>query len=105
MPERRKTIAISVDDDMAKRIDFFAKKEKLDRSAVIRRLLAGAMEEEKLGHALELYKKGEITLGRAGGIAGKHLREMMIIVAKRGIPAQYSLKSLREDFKALKNTK
>ena len=99
------TVTTRVDDEMAKGIDFFAKREKLDRSTITRRLLARALEEETLDYALELYKKGEITLGRAGEIAGKHLREMMIIASKRGIPFQYSLKDLREDFEALKKAK
>ncbi|MBS3098398.1 UPF0175 family protein [Candidatus Woesearchaeota archaeon] len=99
------TVTTRVDDDMAKGIDFFAKREKLDRSTITRRLLARALEEETLDYALELYKKGEITLGRAGEIAGKHLREMMSIASKRGIPFQYSLKSLREDFEAVKKGK
>ena len=62
-------------------------------------------KKRKLDFALERYKKGEITLGRAGEIAGKHLREMMLIAAKRGIPTQYSLKDLREDVEAVKKAK
>jgi len=43
-------------------------------------------------------------LGKAGEIAGKHLREIMVIASKRGIPFQYSLKSLREDVGAVKKS-
>ena len=82
-----------------------AKKEKLDRSAITRRLLARALVEEELDYALELYKKGEITIGKAAEIAGKDIREMMIIASKRDITFQYSLKSLRQDIDAVKKTK
>jgi predicted HTH domain antitoxin len=54
---------------------------------------------------LEQYKNGDITIGRAAEIAKKSLREIMAIAAKRGIPFQYSLKSLREDAEALKKAK
>ena len=99
------TVTTRVDDDMARGIDFFAKREKLDRSAITRRLLARALEEEKLDYALELYKKGEITIGRAAEIVGKSLREMMMIAAKRKIDFQYSLKSLREDVEAIRKSR
>jgi predicted HTH domain antitoxin len=99
------TVTTRVDDEMARGIDFFAKKEKLDRSTITRRLLARALQEEELDYALEQYKNGDITIGRAAEIAKKSLREIMAIAAKRGIPFQYSLKSLREDAEALKKAK
>ena len=99
------TVTTRVDDNIAKGIDFLAKKEKLDRSAITRRLLARALVEEELDYALELYKKGEITIGKAAEIAGKDIREMMIIASKRDITFQYSLKSLRQDIDAVKKTK
>lgn len=99
------TVIIRVDDETAKEIDFFAKQEKLDRSTITRRLLAKALEEKKLEYALERYKKGEITIGKAAEIVKKDLREMMIIPSKRQIPFQYSLKELREDFEAAKKAK
>ena len=60
-----------------------------------------ALDEEKVGYALEKYKKGEITISKAAEIAKKDLREMMLITAKKGISFQYSLKDLKEDFKAI----
>ena len=96
------TVTTRVDDEIAGEIDFFAKKEKVDRSTITRKLLAKALEEKKLEYALERYKKGEITIGKAAEIAKKDLREMMLIAAKRGIEFQYSLRDLREDFQAAK---
>jgi predicted HTH domain antitoxin len=95
-------ITARVDDETARRIGFFARIEKLERSAEVRRLLSKALEEAELEYALEKYRKGEITLGKAGKIAGRSVREMMSIAAKREIPFQYSLKELREDFEAAK---
>lgn len=99
------TVTTRVDDDTAKEIEFFAKKEKMDKSTITRRLLTRALEEERLDYALDRYKKGEITLGKAAEIAKKDLREMMVIAAKRSIPFQYSTKELKEDFRAAKKSK
>ena len=87
---------------MAREIDFIAKVRKEDRSTVTRKLLAKSLDEELLSYALERYKLGEITLARAAELARKGLREMMLIASERGIPFQYSLKELREDFEGAK---
>jgi len=99
------TVTTRVDDEMAKDVDYFAKQEKVDRSTITRKLLAKALEEKKIDYALEKFKKGEITIGRAAEIAKKDIREMMMVAAKKGIPFQYSLKELREDFEAVKKAK
>lgn len=95
-------ITARVDTETARRIGFFAKLDKLDKSSETRQLLAHALEEKELDYALERYKKGEMTIGRAAEIVGKDLRSMMRIASERGIPFQYGLKELREDFEAVK---
>lgn len=59
----------------------------------------GATITTRLSEALEKYKNGEITLGKAAELAKKDLREMMIIATKQKIPFQYSVKELEEDHK------
>ena len=56
-------------------------------------------------YQLYQYKSGEITIGKAAEIAKKDLREMMLIASNKGIHFQYSLKDLREDFKAAQQEK
>jgi len=98
-------ITARVDRSIARGIDFFSKLRKEDRSATTRKLLAKSLEEEKLAYALERYQRREITLGKAAELLGKDLREMMVIASGRGIPFQFSLKSLREDFQAAQKSK
>lgn len=62
------------------------------------------MEETRLEYALEKYRKGEITIGRAAEIAKIDLREMIVIAAKKGIHFQYSKEDLIEDFRAAKKS-
>jgi len=97
------TITTRVDNDILKDIKFFAKEEGLDRSTEIRRLLTKAIKEKRIDYALEKYKQGRITIGKAAEIAEMHLREMMALAASKGIDFQYSLKDLEEDIQAAKN--
>lgn len=99
------TVTTRVDDQMAKGIDFFAKQERVDKSTITRKLLAKALEEKEVEYALERYRKGEITIGKAAEITKKDIREMMLIAAKKGVSFQYSLKELREDFEAVKKAR
>jgi len=96
------TVTTRVDDEMAKGIGFFAKVEKVDKSTITRKLLAQALDQKMIEFALDKYKKGEITIGKAAEIAKKSIREIMIIASKKGIPFQYSKKDLVEDFALVK---
>ena len=66
----------------------------------MRRLLSNAVQEWLIENALEQYRDGKITIGRAAGMVGISLREMITIAAKKGVPFQYSLDDLEEDFRA-----
>ncbi len=95
------TITTRVSDEIAEEIKKISEIEKLDKSAVIRRLLVDAIKEWKIEHALNQYKDGKITIWKAARIAGLSLREMLDLAAKKGIPFQYKLEDLREDFEAI----
>ncbi len=94
------TITTRVPDDIDKKIKNISHIEHLDKSTVVRRLLSKAVQDWQIDHALEQYKDGKITIGRAAQMAGVPLREMIAIAAKKGIPFQYSLDDLKEDFQA-----
>ncbi|MBU4220366.1 MAG: UPF0175 family protein [Euryarchaeota archaeon] len=94
------TITTRVPDDIDKKIKKISSIEHLDKSTVVRRLLSKAVQDWQIDHALEQYKDGKITIGRAAQMAGVPLREMIAIAAKKGIPFQYNLDDLKEDFRA-----
>lgn len=98
-------IIARVDEPLANDIEFFSRLEKLDKSAVIRRLLARAVKEEKLELAMKGYMKKEISIGRAAEIAEIPLADMLKIASERNIHVNYSLESLEADFKASLNAK
>lgn len=93
-------ISTRVSDEVAKDLREIEKEEKTDRATVIRKLLARAIEQWKMDHALRLYQEGKVTLWRAARMADVTLREMMEQAAKRGIQFKYTEKDLEEDVKA-----
>jgi len=52
--------------------------------------------------ALELYREGLVSLGKAAEIAGLSLWEMMELMARKGISIRYEPEDLEEDLKTLR---
>ena len=52
--------------------------------------------------AVELYREGRISMGKAAEIAGVSKIEMMGILREKKVPLQYSEEDLEEDMKALR---
>ena len=55
----------------------------------------------KLYLAIELYREGKISLGKASEIAGISKEEMMKVLSRKGIPINYDIDDLKEDIKRL----
>ncbi|MEK6941730.1 MAG: UPF0175 family protein [archaeon] len=93
------TITTRIDAVEAQDIRMIEKDEKLDRSAVVRRLLSKAVKDWKIEKALKQYREKKITIGKVAEMTGMTLREALAIASSTGISFQYSLKELAEDFK------
>ncbi|MFQ5712146.1 MAG: UPF0175 family protein [Candidatus Geothermarchaeales archaeon] len=83
--------------DMLEEVERLAEKEKVDRSELIRRLLAYALQQKRIEDGVEAYREGKATLWRAAEMAGISLREMMELARTRKIPIPYTLEDLRRD--------
>jgi len=94
------TITTRVPDDIEKKIENISRVEHLDKSTVVRRLLSKAVQEWLIENALEQYRDGKITIGKAANMVGIPIREMIAIAANKGISFQYSLNDLEEDFRS-----
>ncbi|MGB2728808.1 MAG: UPF0175 family protein [Halobacteriota archaeon] len=95
-------ITTRVSEEIEKEIRSISEREQLDRSTVVRRLLMEGIKDWKIKYALEEYSEGRVTIWRAARMAGISLRQMLDIAAKKGIPFQYTMKDLREDFRGIK---
>jgi len=69
------------------------------------RLLFETKKELKTASAVELYKSGEISLGKAAEIAGVTVVEFKEILASRGVYREFEVKSTEEMDEKIKNRK
>ncbi len=64
------------------------------------------VSEEEVGKealksiAVELYREGKVSMGKAAEIAGLSKIEMMGVLREKKVPLQYTEKDLEEDLKA-----
>jgi len=93
-------ISIKLSEDIIGTIKEIEETEQIDKATAVRKLLAKAIEKWKEERAIQLYRDGEVTLWRAAGMANLSLREMMELVAEKGIEMQYTEKDLEEDINA-----
>jgi len=84
-----------------KLIEEIANEEKVDKSTILDRALEHYTKEWRLQKALELYRKGTITLARAAELAGLSIWEMIDMLEKKKIVLQYDAEDFEEDMKTL----
>jgi predicted HTH domain antitoxin len=83
--------------DMLREVERLAKKLKVDRSELIRRLLDFALQQKRIEEAVRAYQEGKVTLWKAAEMAGLSLREMMELARARKIAVSYTIDDLRRD--------
>ena len=51
--------------------------------------------------AIELYREGKLSLGKASQLAGLSVREFLYELRKRGIPINYTREEAEEDIRLI----
>lgn len=92
-------ISTRIPEDIEKELIWYADKERIGKTIALRKILDRGLKEIKLEHALDLYKKGKVTLWKAATIAGLSLWEILDIVRERKIPMYYTLEDVEEDIR------
>lgn len=77
MTEEQVTISARIQRSQVKEISRLAAKRGVDRSTVLRELVARALEEQRLEDALELVRARKTTVWMAAELAGVTYREML----------------------------
>ncbi len=62
----------------------------------------GVEEELRLLVALELYREGRVSLGKASELAGLSLREFLYELRSRRVSLNYDLEELEEDMETVR---
>jgi len=73
-------INIRLDSDVVSALERVAREESSDRATVIRRLLEGSLHQWEVDRAVESYRRGEASLGRAAEEAGLTQWELLDLI-------------------------
>lgn len=92
-----KAVTARLPRDMLREVEKLAKKMKVDRSELIRRLLDFALQQKRIEEAVRAYQESKVTLWKAAEMAGLSLREMMELARVRKIAVSYTIDDLRRD--------
>ena len=83
--EMSKTISTRIDDEDAEKLEKIAKKENIDRSALVRKFILQKLKEYDIKQMTELYQKGIVSLQEAASQANVSLYEIMEYVQRENI--------------------
>lgn len=88
--------------EMLKEVEDIAEEEQVDRSEVMRRLMASGLKQMRMEKALKAYGEGKVTLWKAAEMAGLSLREMMDLVRNAKINIPYTPEDLGRDLEYIR---
>ena len=76
--------------------------EHLDRTALIRKLLAEGVIRYRLDHAVRLYSEARTSKARAAELAGVSIYDLTDEVERRGLRSPYAVADVRDDLELLR---
>jgi len=84
--------SLRIPESLLKTVRELARRERLDESTAIRKLIAmGATE-----YAVQLYREGKVTLREAATMADTTVREMIEILLEHGVKGNVTLDQQRK---------
>jgi predicted HTH domain antitoxin len=77
------------------RLDKISRQENTDRSSTLRKILEIGMNEYAKRKAIEEYREGRISVGKAAEESGLSIAEFYMILEKENVPVRIDLESLK----------
>ena len=94
-----KTMSIRMDRDNFEFLNEMRKQERTDLSKTVRDLVTRG----RVLLAVERYRNGEASLGKAAELAGLPLGQMMTILAEFGVPSRIEKEDYLQGLQSLAN--
>lgn len=95
------SIGVRLPKDVLKYIEEEARRENVDRSAMIRRFMEKGIAEFRKERAAALYMEGKTSISGAAEMAGLTIPEMVQLLVSKGYRSSYSLEDFRRGVKLL----
>ena len=92
-------VSTRIEENISREIMKLAKEKNIGKTALLRELITKGLADLKLDLALDLYRKGKITLWKASELAQINLWQFLEEVKKHKIPLHYTLEDAKEDIR------
>jgi len=99
MPLNVKHLTGRVDREQVEMLDRISREEKTDRSTALRKVLDIGIREYMRRKAVEGYRRGVLSIGKAAEEAGVSITEFYKILEEEGIPVKIDTAAIREALK------
>ncbi len=94
------TITTRLPREMLKDIDKASRMEHLGKSEVMRRLLAGGLEQWRIKKALEMYAGKVFSFGQAARFAGVSVWRFTDLMKEHHVPLQLDKEELEQELRS-----
>lgn len=98
-----KIISARLDEKTVEKLERASKKSNLDKTSFLRIILTKGLEKMENEEALNLYKKGEVSLGKLSELLNKNYWDTLDFLQSENIFLNYSKEDFGEDIEYLKN--
>lgn len=95
------SIGVRLPKDVLKYVEEQARRENVDRSAMIRRFMEKGIAELRKERAAALYVEEKTSISGAAEMAGLTIPEMVQLLVSKGYRSSYSLEDFRRGVKLL----
>ena len=96
------TITTRLPERLVRDLGAISEREHLDKSTVIRRLLADATQQWKIDYAVQKYKDGTFSFGQATDFSGLDVWTFTDILRERRVILNYDINDLEMDLRTIK---
>jgi metal-responsive CopG/Arc/MetJ family transcriptional regulator len=96
------SLGIRLDKKMVKELNQIADEEHVDRTTVIRKLIAEAIQNYKKDMVLRKYEQGKISISKAAEDTGLTVGEIEEYMVKKGYISTYSTVDLEREMELLR---
>ncbi len=91
------TISARIYKSQLKEIKRLARKEGVDKSDALRKLLDEGLRQQRIREALRLVREGKVTVWKAAETAGVSYRTMLKALRSENVPFPLTAESLRAE--------
>jgi len=99
----QKHVTARVSEDLYEKIERIREEEQTDRSTAIKRLLERGVGDWQIETAVQRYRDGTISIGRAAELADVSVWRFLDVLDERGVEMNYDETDLEADIAAVRD--